>query len=90
MRRILCTIAVFIPAAAHATGFERPIPQAQSATAEWWFFAGLIAPWFGLPVLPPVPAVIGGCVLGIPVTWFFARHIKSLMTRADARQEDCG
>ncbi len=43
MRRILCTIAVFIPAAAHATGFERPIPQAQSATAEWWFFAASVA-----------------------------------------------
>ena len=43
MRRILCTIAVFLPAAASAAGFDRPIPQPQSATAEWWFFAASLA-----------------------------------------------
>ena len=43
MRRIICTIAALLPAAASAAGFDRPIPQAQSATAEWWFLAASLA-----------------------------------------------
>ena len=64
-------------------------PFGAGAAAINLFFAGLIAPWFGLPVLPPVPALVGGCALGFPVTWYFARHIKSLMIRADAQAKDC-
>jgi len=65
-------------------------PFGAGAAAINLYFAGLIAPWFGLPVLAPVPAVAWGCALGIPITWFFARHIKSLMTHADAGPEDRG
>ncbi len=37
---ILCLAAIPFPVLAE--GFERPIPQAQSATAEFWFaFASL-------------------------------------------------
>ena len=48
------------------------------------FFAGLIASWMGWPVISPVWSAIGGAVLGLPATWVFARHIKTLMDRADA------
>lgn len=48
------------------------------------FFAGLIASWTGLPVIPPIWSVIGGALLGLPATWFFARHIRELMDRANA------
>ena len=48
------------------------------------FFAALIGSWIGGPVLTPVQSVIGGAVLGIPIIWFFAGHIKRLMAKADA------
>ncbi len=35
--RFLTPMAVFIASGAVAEGFDRPIPQAQSATAEFWF-----------------------------------------------------
>lgn len=41
MRRILTAALVLSPAIAHA--FERPVPQAQSATAEFWFAIASIA-----------------------------------------------
>ncbi len=46
MLRAIFAVAAFIPSGAQAEGFQRPIPQPQSATAEWWFFAasvGLVA-----------------------------------------------
>lgn len=54
------------------------------AMAANLFFAALIGSWIGGPVLTPVQSVIGGAVLGIPVIWFFAGHIKRLMAKADA------
>ena len=48
------------------------------------FFVGLIGTWVGLPAMPPMWAVWGGAVLGFPLTWLFARHIRNLMHRADA------
>ncbi len=34
---IMSVLMAFIPAHLWAAGFDRPIPQAQSATAEFWF-----------------------------------------------------
>lgn len=42
MKRLYSLCAIIMPFAAFADGYERPIPQAQSATAEIWFaFASL-------------------------------------------------
>jgi hypothetical protein len=35
--KYLIAVATFLPATVHAATFDRPIPQAQSATAEVWF-----------------------------------------------------
>ncbi len=35
--RFLTLIAIFVASGVHAKGLDRPIPQAQSATAEFWF-----------------------------------------------------
>ena len=46
MRRFIPLIAAFAASPAFAAGFDRPIPQAQSATAELWYglaFLALIA-----------------------------------------------
>ncbi|WP_164512391.1 hypothetical protein [Oceaniglobus ichthyenteri] len=43
MHRILYPALVFLPSLAFAQGFERPIPNAQTATAEGWFLAASIA-----------------------------------------------
>ncbi len=37
-RLFLATPLVFLPATVWATSFDRPIPQPQSADAEFWFF----------------------------------------------------
>jgi hypothetical protein len=42
MRRF-CILPAFIAAPAWAEAFDRPIPQAQSATAEFWYAAACIA-----------------------------------------------
>lgn len=42
MLRATSAIATFLPTLAKAEGFTRPIPQPQSATAEWWFLAASI------------------------------------------------
>ena len=59
-------------------------PFGAGAMAVNLFFAALIGSWIGTPVLTPVQSVLGGAVLGIPATWFFARHIKRLIAKADA------
>ena len=58
-------------------------PFGAGAMAVNLFFASLIWSWIGWPVLTPVQSVLGGAVLGLPVTWAFARHIRQLMERAD-------
>ncbi|MGR3792989.1 hypothetical protein [Vannielia sp. SX4] len=42
MTRIL-TLAALVPAPLLAAPFERPIPQPQTETAEFWFFVGSVA-----------------------------------------------
>ncbi|MFP7570523.1 NnrT protein [Marivita sp. S2033] len=59
-------------------------PFGVGAVAVNLFFANLIATWLGAPVLPLHWALWGGAVLGVPVTWVFARHIRTLMDRADS------
>ncbi len=46
------------------------------------FFASLIGSWLGLPVLSPVYSVLGGAILGLPLTVLFARHIRRLMDKS--------
>ncbi|WP_349039476.1 NnrT protein [Pseudotabrizicola sp. 4114] len=58
-------------------------PFGAGAMAVNVFFASLIWSWIGWPVLTPVHSVVGGAVLGVPATWAFARHIRSLMAKAD-------
>ncbi|MCA0962994.1 hypothetical protein [Salipiger bermudensis] len=42
MKRILA-LATILPAPAFAEAFDRPIPQPQTDTAEFWFLIGSIA-----------------------------------------------
>lgn len=58
-------------------------PFAAGAMGVNLFFASLIGSWVGGPVLSPLNAAIGGAVLGVPVSWAFARHIRRLMDVAD-------
>ncbi len=43
MLRATIAVATLLPALAQAEAFTRPIPQPQSATAEWWFLGASIA-----------------------------------------------
>ncbi|EKE44843.1 hypothetical protein OCGS_1076 [Oceaniovalibus guishaninsula JLT2003] len=63
-------------------------PFGAGAMAVNLFFASLMGQAIGLPVIPPVWAVAGGAVLGVPATWFFARHIGTLMDKADGEARD--
>lgn len=58
-------------------------PFGAGAVAINLFMAGLLAPLIGLTPVDPVWSVVGGIILGVPATWAFARHIRSLMDRAD-------
>ena len=60
-------------------------PFGAGAMAINLFFLSLILSWVGLPVLSPVQSVIGGCIVGVPATWAFARHIRRLMDGIDGR-----
>lgn len=42
MRRLTALMS-FAPSLAFGQTFQRPIPQPQTATAEWWFFTASIA-----------------------------------------------
>ncbi|MFX0545366.1 protein NnrT [Roseovarius sp. S1116L3] len=43
MTRILIALFAMLPAPLLASSFDRPIPQAQSATAELWFAVASLA-----------------------------------------------
>lgn len=49
------------------------------------FFLSLIWSWMGGPVLSTSVSIIGGSILAIPATWWFAGHIRNLMDEADAK-----
>lgn len=59
-------------------------PFGAGAMAVNLFFASLIGSWIGWLVLTPAQSVMGGAVLGIPVTWVFAGHIRRLIVKADS------
>ena len=43
MTRTFAILIALFPAVASAAAYERPIPQAQSATAEFWFAVASLA-----------------------------------------------
>ena len=62
-------------------------PFGAGAAAVNLFFASLIFSWLGGPVLSTGWSIALGCVLGLPATWAFARHIRHLMDVADRGTE---
>ncbi len=62
-------------------------PFGAGAMAVNVFFASLILSWVGLPVLKAGWSIALGCVIGAPASYAFARHIRTLMERADAKAE---
>lgn len=59
-------------------------PLGWGAAAINLFFASLIGSWVGLPVIPPIWAVVLGAAIGLPASYAFARHIRALMDRVDS------
>ena len=58
-------------------------PFGAGAAAVNVFFAALIFSWIGGPILSTGLSILIGAVLGIPATWYFAKHIRHLMDLAD-------
>ncbi|SMY06370.1 NnrT protein [Flavimaricola marinus] len=58
-------------------------PFGAGAAAVNVFFASLIFSWVGGPVASTAWSIGLGCLIGLPATWYFARHIRRLMTIAD-------
>ncbi|WP_226553210.1 protein NnrT [Celeribacter naphthalenivorans] len=54
--RFLPLLPLFLASPAVAETFDRPIPQAQSATAEFWFFLATLALIAALAVVARVVA----------------------------------
>ena len=60
-------------------------PFGAGAAAINVFFASLIFSWVGLPVINVTWSIILGCLIGLPATWAFSRHIRNLMDEADRK-----
>ena len=58
-------------------------PFAAGAAGVNVFFAALIGSWLGGPVLSTGWSFAAGCVIGVPATFAFARHIRRLMDVAE-------
>lgn len=58
-------------------------PFGAGAAAVNVFFASLIFSWIGGPILSTGFSILIGAILGVPATWYFARHIRHLMDVAD-------
>lgn len=58
-------------------------PFGAGAAAVNVFFASLIFSWLGGPVATSAWSLGLGGILGMPATWYFARHIRHLMDAAD-------
>jgi hypothetical protein len=54
-------------------------PFGAGAMAVNVFFASLIGSWVGFPVLSTGWSIALGCVIGVPATWLFSRHIYDLI-----------
>ena len=63
-------------------------PFGAGAAAVNVFFASLILSWVGAPVASVAWSIGLGCLIGVPATWYFARHIRHLMDVADAPHRD--
>jgi hypothetical protein len=60
-------------------------PFGAGAMATNVFFASLIGTWVGLPVISSGWSVFLGALLGAPVSWVFAGHMRKLMDQSDGR-----
>lgn len=58
-------------------------PFGAGAAAVNVFFASLIFSWVGGPVLSTGASILVGAILGLPATWYFAKHIRRLMDQAN-------
>jgi len=58
-------------------------PFGAGAAAVNVFFAALIFSWIDGPILSTGLSILIGAILGIPATWYFAKHIRYLMDVAD-------
>lgn len=58
-------------------------PLGAGAAAVNVFFASLILSWIGGPVASTAWSIGLGCIIGVPATWYFARHIRHLMDVAE-------
>ena len=58
-------------------------PFGIGAAAVNVFFASLITSWLGGPVLNAVWSIGLGCIIAVPATIAFARHIRRLMDEAE-------
>ncbi len=47
------------------------------------FMLSLLWAWVGFPVLNPVRATTGGCIIAIPVSYVFARRVRDLIAQAN-------
>lgn len=56
MKRLFMLCAVALPGSAFSEAFDPPIPQAQSATAEFWFALASLALIAALAVVARVVA----------------------------------
>ena len=65
-------------------------PFGAGAAAVNVFFASLIFSWVGGPVASTAWSIGLGCATGAPTTWYFARHIRALMDKADAGGDRAG
>ncbi len=62
-------------------------PFGAGAAAVNVFFASLIFSWIGGPVASTAWSIGLGCLIGLPATWYFARHIRHLMDVADRKPQ---
>lgn len=58
-------------------------PFGAGAAAVNVFFASMILSWIGGPILTTGPSILLGALLGVPATWYFAKHIRHLMDVAE-------
>jgi preprotein translocase subunit SecF len=58
-------------------------PFGAGAAAINVFFASLIFSWIGGPVLSTSLSILIGAIIGLPATWYFAKHIRRLMDLAN-------
>lgn len=58
-------------------------PFMAAAMAINLFMLSLIWGCFGIPALTPYQALTGGALLGVPVSYAFARQIRKLIDQSD-------